>query len=383
MSSRLFVTGAMRSGTTLLDKLLSAHPQISIYSQPLPLLYSEVKKSFLGSRYANSQLGPVLERYPLIDLFAEHYTPPSEFVTFLAGFKLQPGQLRRVLEEMRTYSGQKTRPRQHFSLPEASRSIGLLEFVEAYLRALDPEAGEKVIGSKETFCEEYIPFFLAGGVKVVQTVRDPRAVLASLNYGAGRKYSGRRRPDLFNLRQWRKSVAFALAHRGHPGFLALRYEDLVRDPDRTLERVSSFLDVDSFPPGAHRRLRTYDGKVWRSNSSHAAPEELFTESIERYRELLEPKTDLFVQAVCFWEMRRLGYEVDLKEQAVQSVLDEHRSEEPLERRELAYYHWCPERVAEERERFRHLQDNSFEAPLFLFHDAFVELRNRDLVGLET
>jgi Sulfotransferase family len=45
----LFVTGMQRSGTTLLEKLLHAHPELSVLSQPFPLLFVEVKRAFLES----------------------------------------------------------------------------------------------------------------------------------------------------------------------------------------------------------------------------------------------------------------------------------------------------------------------------------------------
>jgi hypothetical protein len=63
--STLFLTGMQRCGTTLLDKLLSAHSQISILSQPFPLLFIEAKPSFLQQPSKDGA------EYPLGNLFLE------------------------------------------------------------------------------------------------------------------------------------------------------------------------------------------------------------------------------------------------------------------------------------------------------------------------
>lgn len=62
------------------------------------------------------------------------------------------------------------------------------------------------VGTKESFCEEFVPFFLGKQNKVIVIIRDPRAVVTSLNFGQATKYTGKARPVLYIIRQWRKSV---------------------------------------------------------------------------------------------------------------------------------------------------------------------------------
>jgi hypothetical protein len=57
-AAELLVTGCYRSGTTLLEKLLHAHPASCVASQPFPVLYAYVKNLFDVSR-------GLLRRYPL------------------------------------------------------------------------------------------------------------------------------------------------------------------------------------------------------------------------------------------------------------------------------------------------------------------------------
>ena len=76
---RVFATGAPRTGTTLLDKLLSTHPDVLIHSQPLPLLYVRLKRMFLQGLGHQAAAGG----YPLNDMFLGNYYAPDQFAAFL------------------------------------------------------------------------------------------------------------------------------------------------------------------------------------------------------------------------------------------------------------------------------------------------------------
>ena len=88
MTSSVFVTGMARSGTTLLDKLLSLHPNAFVASQPLPLLYVWVKRAFWESSPSNSSPETITIQYPLNDMFGEHYYPLEELLSFLRSYTL-------------------------------------------------------------------------------------------------------------------------------------------------------------------------------------------------------------------------------------------------------------------------------------------------------
>ncbi len=369
MPAQLFVTGMPRSGTTLLDKLLSIHPQAHVFSQPLPLLYVRAKEAFLESRPRTT-----VRRYPMNDMVSANWYPPADFSDFLATYRLGGAFCRTVLEDMVPFDGQYTKPEDPFRMLEAYRPASFYGFVTRYFESLGATGGLRVVGSKETWCEEYIPYFLENGARVLVILRDPRDAITSLNHGRGTSFGGRRKPHLFNLRQWRKSVAFALAHRERADFLALRYEDLACDPTTTAARITDFLELDRFSPEVFEGpLRSQSGKVWRSNSSHRAMTRITPDSVGRYRKHLPRKTDLFVQAACFAEMKRLGYQVEIGEDEVPTTLDRYREDEPLERPELAFYAWSDERREEERARWRMLRQGAFEPAWFIFETAFCQL----------
>ncbi len=360
-----------RSGTTLIDKLLSLHPQALVFSQPLPLLYVRVKAAFL------STLGdrPAAERrYPLTDLFRSHWVAPEDFREFLDNFLLDESFCRATLEEMAPFDGQYTKPEDPFQALEGYRSTSLNGFVGHYLNSLADDAKHRVLGSKETTCEEYIPYFLAQGARVVEIVRDPRDVISSLDYGRGHRFGGRRKPLLFNLRQWRKSISFALAHQDDPGFLAIRYEDLACNPGLTMARITDFLGLDRLPQDAlEGDLKTQSGELWRSNSSHRATTRVTSDSVGRYRQHLPREVDVFVQTVCFSEMKRLGYEVEIDQNEILPILDRYQEHDLLERPELGFYAWSEQRRDEEKTRWRMLEEGAFEPEWFVFKAAFSQL----------
>ena len=184
--TQVLVTGMPRSGTTLLDKLLSSHPAALVFSQPLPLLYVEVKRRLLQDR----ELGAASRAYPLNDMFRTNYYASEAFQAFLETFLFEPIFCREVLAAMVAFDGQYIKPADPFAFLEDYKASRLFDFVRSYVRWLADGDCPVVTGSKETFCEEYIPYFLANGATVIQLVRDPRDVVTSLNFGHGERFGG-------------------------------------------------------------------------------------------------------------------------------------------------------------------------------------------------
>lgn len=276
----LFLTGMQRSGTTLLERMLG------LLSQPFPLLFVEAKRDFLRSLGRES-------RYPLGHLFLEDGYRQEDFDRHLAGFRIDRPRLERIFEEMEGFSGQYTRVDR--SIIPQDPPTGFAELVAGLYGALQAKGG------KETICEEFLPYLLDSGWQCVLILRDPRDVIASLNHGRGPEFGGRIKPTLFNIRNWRKSVAYALHLEGRPGFRWLRYEDLVADP----------------------RALGFKGEIqgWTGNSSHGERTGVSAESVGAWRRVLPETVSRLIEATCLPEMRLLGYPAD-------AVL--HGFEEPYE-----------------------------------------------------
>lgn len=286
----IFVTGGLRSGTTLLANLLG------VLEQPFPLLFIEAKRAFLR------ECGVPRDDYPIGHGFHDGDPGAEALDLFLRRWRTSPEELERLFDAMRSYSGQKRR----FTAGELQRALASItadDDFAAVCAKLVQSAGS--IGSKEVFCEEFLPHLLGRGARCVLIVRDPRDVLASLNHGRGREFAGELRPTLFNVRSWRKSVAFALAMENHPRFVRCRYEDLVSDPVSVLSAVARALAIE--PVSVPAEIRDSKGEVWRGNSSHGEHRGIGTSSIGSHRDVLPAEVAAFVEATCLPELQRLGY----------------------------------------------------------------------------
>jgi hypothetical protein len=294
----LFVSGMQRSGTTLLERLLASQ-DISILSQPFPLLFVDAKRAFLAS------LGMTNERYPLGHLFLDARGGAVSLGGFLASWRTSREELKTLFDRMAAYSGQYTRFDRRIldrAFSQISSDDDFAAVVAKLNRFLAPDDRPvRWFGSKETLCEELMPYLLDRGFRCLIIVRDPRDVVASLNHGRGHDFGGELKPTLFNIRNWRKSVAFALATEGRPGLQWCRYEDLVADPVGVLSRVAAGLlpsgvDVD--------KLTAFHDP---DNSSFVQHDGISRASIGRYRHVLPPEVTDVIEATCLPELRLLRY----------------------------------------------------------------------------
>lgn len=289
----LFVTGYLRSGTSLVEKLLHAHPELCVGSQPAPLLYVALKEEFL--QQSGRDPG---DPYPLGTQFGPGARTVSAFRTFLEDHVVSAQTLSATLERLRRYDGWWT-PELEASWHELreGRLIDIQGQLGALLGRLHGRPAARFSGGKEVFCEEYMPYFLDHAVAVVLVVRDVRDLLASMLFGRGEEFVGAAAPVLYVLRQWRKSVAFLFEHEERSGCVGLQYEELVRDQPAALGRVAAQLHIDPWQSdGLRDGLLDQHGKPWKGNSSFGS-----------VRQRLPRECARFVETLCAPELVALGY----------------------------------------------------------------------------
>jgi hypothetical protein len=373
IADTLFITGMLRSGTTLLERLLSAQAGISLLSQPFPLLFVEAKRTFLRS--AGLDANP----YPLGHLFLESRYAPAELAAFLDQWRPTPSDLHACFAAMKSYSGQATRfsnDRIEEAISSVANASGFAEVLFGLLRSLSTEAGARRVGSKEMLCEELVPFLLDRGFRCAIILRDPRDVIASLNHGRGREFGGQVKPTLFNVRSWRKSVAFALALEGHPRFRFCRYEDLVANPSLELARFGSALEIGTLDAmELPRELHDSTGAVWMGNSSYREHRGITDASVGAWRDVLEPAVATFIEAVCLPELRFLGYDAVLTHTEAAEVIHAFVDPYPLIRAELRNESSSQANAALETERLDRVMDVPLPASAhwFLFERTHARL----------
>lgn len=294
-----------RSGTTLLDKLLVNHKDLDVLSQPLPLVFVETKKSFLRERGCKPYY--VLNE----DLISKDFAQ-NEFDDFLVKMQSGMAEIERYFSMMEGYSGQTTK-RDLRVIENQSSVHGFRGVLETCLKFYTKNDQSKYLGTKEILCEEFLPYLCQCGYKCIVMVRDPRDVLASANYPLGEKYFGEKKPALFILRSWRKSVEFIFSLKANENFHFLRYEDLVDDPYRELDRITDFLSLERFPGDQFEKgVFDRDGQLWQANTSFEARDSfIYRKPKGAYKDFLSTDEIDYTEAVCGHEMDWLRYPTEL------------------------------------------------------------------------
>ncbi|KAA9340832.1 sulfotransferase [Adhaeribacter soli] len=301
--TEFFITGTYRSGTTLLDKILHNHPKASCLSQPTPALFLETKKAFLQNQ------GLHIPYQVHNDYFREKSYRPATFTRFLEDFHFRKDLLEQVNAGNLAFHARS----QGYTSVLPLTFNPELTFADFYRQVLmKAKNGATASGSKEVICEEFLPYLLHHKIKCLLILRDPRDVIASTYFGKGQEFVGSPRPFLWIIRNWRKSVAFALAFLDESDLLVLRYEDLIRQPVEMLAALSGHLTLDQFPADfLQKPLLHQSGQIWKSNSSHESASVLSPDSAGSYRKVLPKDLQNFIETVCFPEMKVLGYDPEI------------------------------------------------------------------------
>jgi hypothetical protein len=297
MTNSFFITGCVRSGTTLLEKLLCNHPTLSVLSQPLPMLYIKLKQAFLKTKN-------IEEYFALSNYVNETRYSFNDFDTYLNSHKLSSDLVNDAIES--TFSGQLTSALKS----SLSGTNDLAEIYSHLMKENSHNATAKLYGCKEVLCEEFVPYFINNNIKVIHIVRDPRDVASSIKKGKGEQYIGNVKPLLFELRNWRKSAQLAIQCQEHKNFLWIRYEDLVLKTEDTLKEICTFLNISDFKVDAFEQgIKDQQGNLWSSNSSFENSDSIVSsKSIGRHKNLLSQETNDYIMSICLPENTILNKE---------------------------------------------------------------------------
>ncbi len=362
----IFITGAPRSGTTLVDKMLWSLPTVDCFSQPLPLLLTQIKSRFLEGRNApQSALA-----HPLNDQQFENAYPQNAFCDYLQTENLSASTIENAMNAMADYSGQYFKPDSPKSALADWQGGELVSFARHYFDhfAQKPHAQQQAIAWKETGAEEFLPYFLGQNMKAILILRDPRDIAASLYYGRADAHAGQPRPLLFMTRQWRKSAAFFEHFRTNKNVLCVRYEDLVADPNTYLKHWQDWLGLQNTK--GDLTLQSQSGESWTGNSSFDHFDGISTQGVGRHKTVLSDDARSFIEALCYGEMRMTGYAPDLDAGSVAARLQSGPAKDYLERKALAHYAYDEKRKDEESARWQTAMNKTapFDPAMFLFAD---------------
>lgn len=308
-TTKLFVTGMFRSGTTLLARMLNAHPLITLASDP----YAPLFKSFRDENTPGLFDYSFDYQSPLQD----YYFDEQESLLFkkIQGtsfdIPLNIHNREDVIEKIKKHAA----PYSPKILPyiddlSGKKYAGLLNSGLDIIQKAYGKNENTLIGIKEVWTTEFTPHFLDlfDQSKAILIVRDPRAVAASNFASQTHRY-----PFFFLARQWRKLSALTSHYSDNENVLVLRFEDLITQPMEMVEKICHFLNiyVDEQLTDP-KTFKDGSGSQWRQNSSYNDKKNDFNQNVlDKWKKILTEEQIGFIEALCLPEMRLFDYKIDL------------------------------------------------------------------------
>lgn len=273
----LFIVGMPRSGTTLLAALLSAHSKVAFAPE---------------TGYFNSVWKPI-ER-------AGGFVRWDTAERILSKWFHRPTMRPLNLKE----SGAITRFRAAWDDGRLSHRFILSSVLGGYAR----ERKKVIWGEKTPDHFMYVPAIKQAfpDARIISIVRDPRDVhlsLAKVPWSHGNAFN--------HALQWREYQALSRRYAKMYGssFTQLRFEDLIQNPARELEQLSTRIGLD-FEPEMLERYRDqhlFDPKQepWKKRTNMA----IDPDNREKWREQLSTKDLDVFSRVCGRYLRQLDYAI--------------------------------------------------------------------------
>lgn len=289
-----FAAGQAKSGTTLLIALLDGHPQLLVLPEETAYFPTVLHKYERFGRRA--QVRHLTEDALIRVLFGG--APEWEEADY-SNFPMQ--DFKRQFEEAA------------FSPDNSGRDL-LVILVETYAavtgRTLDSIRRwvEKTPANRR-----FVPQIMARfpTARFLLTMRDPRAILAA-QIALEKTRRTRDFSVYYCVSHWLQAAKLCQRAEANeiPG-LMVRYEDLVRDPARQMERVCHFLEIEYSPAVVLQPTKA--GITWRGNS---ASERTFTavtaERAHSWEQELSAEEVGWVEWHCRKLMPHFGYEPRLQ-----------------------------------------------------------------------
>jgi hypothetical protein len=363
----LFVTGMLRSGTSLIQVLLTNHPQIFVAYQPYFQFYVSVKQQFLEEQGRKTLV-------PLGDGLDSSDEERKEWSRWLKVRKFDSEETSLLIAQATTGKGGSAHGFTEAATFQPGSFVEIQRQLHKHLSMRFLPESSKFVGAKEVLCEEYIPALVEAGGHCLIIIRDPRAVIASACHGRYVQQVGDKYPLLMLIRLWRKSAGYWLAFRNHPLIHSVHYEDIVQNSDSVLRKIEKWLNIEAFPEGLIKKpLYDHTGKIWKGNSSFGDKETIDGSSRDNWRTLLTTEEVRFIEACTKPELDALGYSysADLTMSDISEFIENTQG---VRDSYLTNYGLSLENRQYEIQRFKEASHGNysgkFEKNLFLFPTVF-------------
>jgi len=295
----IFGFGYMRSGTTLLFNILKNHPDIYTGAQEPKIIDNLIT---IKKTYPDLQNTQILQDY-------------IAYVANVARFGGPLDKLNKPLIENDAFSTS--------DLMLLTATITSQEYLPVLTFVYDHLA--KKANKNLWYFKSQVVFFddinqWAPEAKFLEIVRDPRDVLASKKKDKASVWSSKYKQEMkafknlektydpiWDSLSWKSEIVAGLkSKQRYPDqFLSIKYEDLVSDPKFWINKCCSFLDIEFFESQLNVPKR--NTSIWNDR-----PKGIGTESIGKWKRILEPEEVAIIQKITEQEIKILNYEISDK-----------------------------------------------------------------------
>ncbi len=294
----LFLGGCPKSGTTLLLSLLDGHPELVVLPEETHFLEEGGDYSALNNFPA--KLRRLLEKSSLRLLAQGRWFEPLNESTSSDGRDYSGFDHPRFVSLAQSFANQ----------PWVNDSLLFSETVRAYAITMGYNWRDCVRWVEKTTSNEAYSddlFRLFPEAKLLQVVRDPRAVFASRKSRLTKRYGCYTKAHRL-VREWNQSSRqIDKLQNCTDNYLVIRYEDLVRDTGEVLKKVSQFIGIEYLPVLFEP---TRAGKNWQGNSSfHTAFSGVSARSVEQWKGELTEQEIWWIEMHCREGMQLAGYQM--------------------------------------------------------------------------
>lgn len=290
----LFIGGAAKSGTTLLVSLLDNHPQLVVL--PEETAYLEHRREYLKLTGHEAKLQRLLQSLTVIKarkVYEETVAGVSADARNYEGFDWE-----RFLALAEEFIRQ----------PGMNDSLLLTEVIRAYGIVIGADCRNCVRWVEKTprteSCAKELDE-LFPEAKLLQIVRDPRAVFASFKNRIMARYGSHAKAHRLP-RSWNRSAREIPRLRQDPErYLVIRYEDLVRNPREVLKQVCTW---GEFEFSENMLEPTRAGRGWQGNSAFPqAFHGISAAPVDKWKNCLTEHEIWWIEWHCRRGMKLAGY----------------------------------------------------------------------------
>ena len=313
----LFATGIARGGTSLIGRMIDAHPDAAVAIDAFLPLFRASRNRMIRA-CPDPRVSSFDFSLPLQD---GHFTDSRR--AHLDGLLKGSMSAHFPVEELddlkeRLHSRALDESADLAPMIDALDGETIEELIACSLglvvKARRPNA--KVAGFKDLWITDQIPALSRAfpEARFLVILRDPRAIIASI-LGYLEKDPTQCAHVVSVVRHWRKMVACTNAFSADPAIasrlMVMRYEDMIADPEKQSRRLCTFLELpfatemtdvagfqDVVKGGSWQGNSTFDDKL---DTISSAP-------VERWRKTLAGVAVAAVEFCCGPDMEMLGYE---------------------------------------------------------------------------